>query len=97
VDRAGCRRRSPRASDLRDALDTTPGARRHWDVFPRSTKRAILEWIGNAKTPATRTKRIIETTTKAAQNLRANQWRQPKSATTQPLPARPAETRQDTG
>jgi uncharacterized protein YdeI (YjbR/CyaY-like superfamily) len=84
-------------ADLRDALDTTPDARRHWDAFPRSTKRAILEWIGNAKTPATRTKRIIETATKAAHNLRANQWRQPKSATSQPAPARPPRRGENTG
>jgi uncharacterized protein YdeI (YjbR/CyaY-like superfamily) len=81
--------------DLRDALDTTPGARRHWDAFPRSTKRAILEWIGNAKTPATRAKRITETATKAAQNLRANQWRQPKSTTTRPPPATPPRSSED--
>ena len=74
--------------DLRDALDITPGARRHWDAFPRSTKRAILEWIANAKTPATRTKRVIETATKAAENLRANQWRQPTNPTTGSPPAR---------
>lgn len=74
--------------DLRDALDGTPDARRHWDAFPRSTKRAILEWISNAKTPSTRGKRITETVTKAAQNLRANQWRQPKG-TSQPPSASP--------
>ena len=68
--------------DLREALDGTPGARRNWDAFPRSTKRAILEWIGNARTPATRVKRITETATKAAENLRANQWRQPKRTST---------------
>lgn len=83
--------------DLRGALDSTPGARRHWDAFPRSTKRAILEWIANAKTPATRTRRITETAAKAARNLRANQWRQPTSATTQPLTAKPPKRGQDTG
>jgi uncharacterized protein YdeI (YjbR/CyaY-like superfamily) len=38
-------------------------------------KRNILEWIGNAKTPATRSKRIEETARLAAVNERANQWR----------------------
>ncbi len=66
--------------ELRSALDARPAARRHWDGFPRSTKRAILEWIGNAKTPATRDKRITTTVREAAQGRRANQWRQPAGA-----------------
>lgn len=66
--------------DLRARLDADPAARRHWDDFPRSTKRAILEWIAAAKTPGTRKKRIDDTAAKAAINIRANQWRQPKSA-----------------
>lgn len=64
--------------DLRTALDADSAARHHWDAFPRSTKRAILEWIAAAKTPGTREKRVAETATKAAHNIRANQWRQPK-------------------
>lgn len=64
--------------DLRVALDANPDARRHWDAFPRSTKRGILEWIGNAKRPETRANRVTETAELAAQNIRANQWRQPK-------------------
>jgi uncharacterized protein YdeI (YjbR/CyaY-like superfamily) len=64
--------------DLRSALDADPDARRHWDVFPQSTKRAILEWIGTAKKPETRARRIEETARLAAQDVRANQWRQPK-------------------
>lgn len=66
--------------DLRAALDANPAARRYWDAFPRSTKRAILEWITTAKTPATRKKRITETADQAAKNIRANQWRQPKTS-----------------
>ena len=62
--------------DLRTALDAD--SRRHWDAFPRSTKRGILEWIGAAKKPETRAKRVAETASKAAENVRANQWRQPK-------------------
>ena len=64
--------------DLRTALDATPDARRYWDAFPPSARRGILEWVGNAKTAATRGKRVQETARLAAQNLRANQWRQPK-------------------
>jgi uncharacterized protein YdeI (YjbR/CyaY-like superfamily) len=60
--------------ELRAALDAQPDARRHWDEFPRSTRRAILEWIGSAKRPKTVQKRIAETARLAAVNVRANQW-----------------------
>jgi uncharacterized protein YdeI (YjbR/CyaY-like superfamily) len=60
--------------DLRSALDAAPGARESWDAFPRSTKRATLEWISLAKRPETRAKRIEETVTLAARGERANQW-----------------------
>lgn len=63
--------------DLRRQLDAQPTARRYWDAFPPSTRRAILEWILAAKRPTTRANRIINTVEKAAVNLRANQWRQP--------------------
>jgi uncharacterized protein YdeI (YjbR/CyaY-like superfamily) len=61
--------------DLAAALDADPAARRHWDAFPRSPKRATLEWISLAKRPGTRAKRIAETVTLAARNERANQWK----------------------
>jgi uncharacterized protein YdeI (YjbR/CyaY-like superfamily) len=60
--------------DLHAALNSRPTARRHWDGFPRSTRRAILEWIGAAKRTETRQKRITETVELAAENIRANQW-----------------------
>ncbi len=63
--------------DLGKALDEHPPAREHFEAFPRSVKRGILEWILNAKRPETRARRIAETATLAAQNIRANQWRQP--------------------
>ena len=63
--------------DLREALDRNPRARGFWDAFPRSAKRAILEWIENARRPDTRSRRVKETVDKAADNVRANQWRQP--------------------
>lgn len=62
--------------DLKARLDRTRAARTNWDAFPRSVKRGILEWILNAKRPETRQKRIEETASQAAKNLRANQWRQ---------------------
>jgi uncharacterized protein YdeI (YjbR/CyaY-like superfamily) len=61
--------------DLGAALDGYPKARAHFEAFPRSVKRSILEWITIAKTPATRAKRIDETARLAQDNVRANQWR----------------------
>jgi len=61
--------------DLAAALAAYPTATAYFDAFPRSVKRGILEWIATAKTAATRTKRITETATLAAENKRANQWR----------------------
>ena len=63
-------------ADLDSALAANPVAREYFDAFPRSVKRGILEWIVNAKKPETRAKRIDETVTRAARNIRANQWRQ---------------------
>lgn len=65
--------------DLSTALDATPAARAHWDAFPRSAKRAILEWINTAKTPGTRSRRVSQTVGEATVGHRANQWRQPKA------------------
>ena len=65
-------------ADLAAVLDADPAARRYWDAFPRSARRAILEWIGNARTDATRQARIERTASDAARGIRANQWRQPK-------------------
>jgi uncharacterized protein YdeI (YjbR/CyaY-like superfamily) len=62
-------------ADLSAALDSLPDARPHFEAFPRSVKRGILEWIASAKRPETRAGRIAETARLAAQNERANQWR----------------------
>jgi uncharacterized protein YdeI (YjbR/CyaY-like superfamily) len=62
--------------DLAAALAANPTAQHYFDAFPRSVKRAILEWISNAKKPETRAKRVEETARLAAENIRANQWRQ---------------------
>ena len=64
--------------DLKSALAVNPDAERYFMEFPRSSKKNILEWIYNAKQPETRNKRIQETVTLAAQNIRANHYRQPK-------------------
>ena len=65
--------------DLKALFDQHPQAWEYWQAFPPSTKRGILEWIQNAKRPETRQKRINETVEKAAENIRANQYRQPKN------------------
>lgn len=62
--------------DMQAVFDANPTAKVNWEQFPRSVKRGILEWIYAAKRPETRQKRIEETVTKAAQNIRANQFRQ---------------------
>lgn len=65
--------------DLSTALDTVPQARRHWDAFPRSARRALLEWIASAKTQPTRDRRITRTVEGAAVGRRANQWPRPRA------------------
>ncbi|HWT23625.1 MAG TPA: YdeI/OmpD-associated family protein, partial [Solirubrobacteraceae bacterium] len=60
--------------DLRAALDASSAARTAWDGFPRSARRAILEWIEAAKRPETRARRVAETAALAAEGVRANQW-----------------------
>jgi uncharacterized protein YdeI (YjbR/CyaY-like superfamily) len=67
-------------ADLKAAFGQHAGAAKFWAAFPPSTRRAILEWISLAKTEATRTKRVQETASLAAQNIRANQWK-PKTPT----------------
>lgn len=61
--------------DLAAALAAYESAQTHFEAFPRSVKRAILEWVASAKTPATRARRIEETARLAQDNQRANQWR----------------------
>jgi uncharacterized protein YdeI (YjbR/CyaY-like superfamily) len=65
-------------TDLVKTFSKNKKAKEFFNLFPPSTKKGILEWIQNAKTDETRTKRIIETVTLAAKNVRANQYRQPK-------------------
>jgi len=62
-------------ADLAAALAARPAAADTFAAFPRSTRRAILEWIAAARRPETRSARIEETAALAARNERANQWR----------------------
>lgn len=58
--------------DLQALFATNSTALAHWEKFPRSAKRGILEWILNARKPETRQKRMEETVLLAARNIRAN-------------------------
>lgn len=58
--------------DLEAALAADPAADRRFAGFPPSSRRGILEWIGNAKAPETRARRIAETVAKARRNIKAN-------------------------
>ena len=60
--------------DLGAAFDRYHGSRQNFDAFPPSARRAILEWIVQAKREATRAARLEESARLAAQNVRANQW-----------------------
>lgn len=63
-------------ADLARALADRPPAAEHFGAFPRSVKRGILEWVAAARRPQTRAKRVEETARLAAENKRANQWRE---------------------
>ena len=64
--------------DLAKALSRFEQAEAHFNAFPPSVRRGILEWIEQARRPETRQKRITETAELAGKNIRANQWRRPK-------------------
>jgi uncharacterized protein YdeI (YjbR/CyaY-like superfamily) len=63
-------------NDLIKAFKRFPGASENFSAFPPSVKRAIFEWLIGARRTETRAKRVEETARLAAQNIRANQWRQ---------------------
>lgn len=60
--------------DLAAALAANPPAAAYFAAFPKSAKRALLEWTAQAKRAETRAARILEIATKAARNERANEW-----------------------
>lgn len=65
-------------ADLAAAFAANPAARRNYDAFPPGSKKNILTWVTTAKRPETRARRVAETVSLAAQNLRANQERKPE-------------------
>jgi uncharacterized protein YdeI (YjbR/CyaY-like superfamily) len=62
--------------DLRAALEANAPAREYFAAFSPSSKKNILWWIASAKRDETRAKRVAETVQLAAQNIRANHYRQ---------------------
>ncbi len=56
--------------DLAAAFERHPGARDAWDAFPRSVRRAALEWIVQAKRAPTRAGRIAEVAEKSGRGER---------------------------
>ncbi|GBF50294.1 hypothetical protein LPTSP4_18190 [Leptospira ryugenii] len=66
-------------SDLLKELEKYKQAKANFLAFPKSVRRGILEWIGNAKKEETRKNRISETASLAEQNVRANQYQKPNS------------------
>lgn len=65
--------------DLAAAFEARPGARTHWNSFPRSVRRGVLEWIVQAKREPTRAARVQETADAAQRGERAHQGR-PRSS-----------------
>jgi len=58
--------------ELSAALDANPEARRQWDAFPRSPRKALIFWVSSAKRPETRLRRVTMIVDEAAQGRRAN-------------------------
>lgn len=58
--------------DLAAALAATPKARAHFEAFPASAKKGVLEWVRQAKRPETRARRIAEAARMAGANERMN-------------------------
>ncbi len=56
--------------DLIACLENHPPAKQYFEAFSKSNKRFILRWIKLAKTQETREKRILQTATLAAKNLK---------------------------
>ena len=61
--------------DLQKKFLKNKTAFKNFEAFPPSSKKIILHWITEAKRPETRAKRIEETISLAAKNIRANHYR----------------------
>jgi uncharacterized protein YdeI (YjbR/CyaY-like superfamily) len=58
--------------ELSAALDANPEARRQWDAFPKSPRKALIFWVTSAKRPETRQRRVATIVEEAAHGRRAN-------------------------
>ncbi|MDO9174318.1 MAG: YdeI/OmpD-associated family protein [Actinomycetota bacterium] len=56
--------------DLAAALAEHPDAQRFWDALPPGQRKLALYWVGSAKRPETRARRIAESVTAAAEERR---------------------------
>ena len=61
--------------DLAKALRAYDNAYANFRRVPPSQRRGILDWIGAARRPETRAKRIAETAQLADWNVQTNLWR----------------------
>jgi uncharacterized protein YdeI (YjbR/CyaY-like superfamily) len=62
--------------DLAKLFKKNKLAKANFEKFPPSSRKLMLGWIASAKREETRQKRIEEIVTLAAQNIRANHYRQ---------------------
>ncbi|MAY83067.1 MAG: hypothetical protein CMP59_02955 [Flavobacteriales bacterium] len=60
--------------ELKEAFTKNPKAFKHYESFPPSSKKIILEWVYSAKRAETKAKRIKEVIEKAEKNERANHY-----------------------
>ena len=60
-------------ADLLRALRAKKTAHKHYEAFPPSARKQIIRWVLDAKTEVTRARRIEQTVSLAAKDLRANQ------------------------
>jgi uncharacterized protein YdeI (YjbR/CyaY-like superfamily) len=58
--------------ELAAALNANAEARRQWEAFPRSPRRALIWWVMSAKRPETRARRVNQIVDEAAHGRRAN-------------------------
>ncbi len=56
--------------ELQKEFDSNKIAFANWENFPRSSKKAILKWISEAKRDETRTNSVTETVKAAIENRR---------------------------
>ena len=59
--------------DLAKMFHKDKEAKANFQAFAPSSRKVILQWIASAKRSDTRQRRIEETVTLAAQNIKANQ------------------------